>query len=46
MNEEEDEGVCHLCGCHTDLTCKFDKEMNPWSEPRPCCGCGTCAEDV
>lgn len=42
----EGEGFCHLCGTPTELECTFDKEMNPFSEPFNCCGCGSCAEDV
>ena len=42
----EGEGFCHLCGIATELECTFDKEMNPFSEPASCCGCGSCAEDV
>ena len=43
---EDNYNKCHICGCYTELKCAFDEEMNPYSNPRPCCGCGTCAEDV
>lgn len=46
LSETDPEHCCHLCGCYTELKCTFDKEMNPYSEPSPCCGCGSCAEDV
>jgi hypothetical protein len=40
------EHCCHICEGYTELTCAFDAEMNPHCDPSPCCGCGSCAEDV
>lgn len=40
------ENKCHICGIPTDKSCDFDLEMNSLSEPKPCCGCHSCAEDV
>jgi hypothetical protein len=37
---------CHICDIHTDGECDFDKDMNPYSDPSPCCGCHSCAEDT
>jgi len=45
---DSDDGTdkCHCCHVYTSKTCAFDEEMNPHSNPRPCCGSHGCAEDV
>ena len=45
-SSDDDTNKCHCCSVHTDDVCSFDVEMNPYSNPRPCCGSHGCAEDV
>ena len=40
------ENKCHFCGVPTEGECAFDRDMNPYIDPKPCCGEHGCAEDV
>lgn len=44
--ELEDYDRCHMCNVPTDCKCSFDVEMNPHSNPRPCCGQHNCHWDI